>query len=162
MIISETTILWLCFLITFGFLGFKLTGLVKKTLDNYALKIDKRINDSENLKIKAINTLEKAKSDLNSLNIVIDKNNKETDLKMMQMNKKFEEKIEKMISKMTEENEKQQQYEMEIMVNDAKEQIKNIVSSVVKDLLNEEVDKNNGTAMQKSVVKVDFKKLLEN
>ena len=162
MIISETTILWLCFLITFGFLGFKLAGLVKKMLDNYSLKIDKRINDAENLKIKAINAFEIAKSDFNALSAAMDKNNKETDIKIIEINKKFEDKIEKIIARMADENEKQKQYEQEIIVGEAKTQIQNIISSVITKILNEAtIENSKNSPMQKSIVKIDFKKLLE-
>ena len=162
MIISETTILWLCFLITFGFLGFKLAGLVKKMLDNYSLKIDKRINDAENLKIKAINAFEIAKSDFNALSAVMDKNNKETDIKIIEINKKFEDKIEKIITRMADENEKQKQYEQEIIVGKAKTQMQNIISSVITKILNETaIENGKNSPMQKSIVKIDFKKLLE-
>lgn len=164
MIISETTILWLCFLITFGFLGFKLAGFVKKMLDNYILNIDKKINDSENLKIKAINTFEEAKNDLDALSVVLDKNNKETDAKIAAISKKFEDKVEKSLSKLADENEKQMQYEKKIIIDNAKTQMQNIISSLVKEILykEEDTDENKTTIMKKSIVKVEFKKLLEN
>ena len=65
---TEIGILTLCFVFTFGILGFKLKDFVAKFLDNYSKKIEDDVNYSEQLKKKAIYALDKAQKEENEIN----------------------------------------------------------------------------------------------
>ena len=67
-IMTEIGVLTLCFVLTFGLLGYKLKGFVAKFLDNYSKKIEDDVNYSEQLKKKAIYALDKAQKEENEIN----------------------------------------------------------------------------------------------
>lgn len=161
MMITETTILWLCFIITFGFIGFKLTGFIKKKLDTYIAEADRRIAESEGLKIKSIKALDEIKRNIDSLGDVIDAENARVETSTNDIKKHFAEKLDASILKIKNESEAKKEYEKQALFDEVKDELRKIITESIHEIAGK-IDKKNGNLVEKSVVKIDFKKLVEN
>ena len=65
---NESYILIACFIITFGFIGYKVSGFIKKMLDRYSEEVSNKIAESEKIKIEAVNEFDKAQKKMDELN----------------------------------------------------------------------------------------------
>ena len=113
---TETTILTICFICTFGFIGYKLCKTVREVLQKYSQKIENDINESERLKMKAINLLEEATRKEKAISTEIEKRNQLTDEKMHQIKKNFDKKLDKMLENITENSNKRIEFEKNILI----------------------------------------------
>ena len=96
---TEIGVLTLCFVFTFGLLGYKLKGVVAKFLDNYSKKIEDDVNRSEQLKKQAIYELDKAQKEENEINSTVKDMECEYIEKKTLLEKQIKEKMDKSVEK---------------------------------------------------------------
>ena len=160
---TETTILTICFICTFGFIGYKVCKMVREVLKKYSQKIENDINESERLKMKAINLLEEATRKEKAISTEIEKRNQLTDEKMHQIKKKFDKKLDKMLENITENSNKRIEFEKNLLIEQFKDEVRTTISSVVKEyVINNITEEEKDNAILKTLLKVDFKKLVKN
>lgn len=159
---TETTVLTICFICTFGFIGCKIFKLVREVLQKYSQKIENDINESERLKMKAINLLEEAVRKDKSISTEIEKRNQLTDEKMHQIKKNFDKKLDRMLKNITENSNKRIEFEKNILIEQFKYEVRTTISSVVKEYVDNITEEEKDNAMMKTLLKVDFKKLINN
>ena len=159
---TETTILTICFICTFGFIGYKICKLVREVLQKYSQKIENDINESERLKMKAINLLEEAVRKEKAVSTEIEKRNQLTAEKMHQIKKNFDKKLDKMLENITENSNRRIEFEKNILIEQFKDEIRTTMNSVVKEYVNGITEEEKDDAILKTLLKVDFKKLVKN
>ena len=159
---TETTILTICFICTFGFIGYKVCKMVSEVLQKYSQKIENDINESERLKMKAINLLEEAVKKEKAISTEIEKRNQLTDEKMHQIKKNFDKKLDKMLENITENSNKRIEFEKNILIEQFKDEVRTTISSVVKEYVSNITEEEKDNAMVKTLLKDDFKKLVNN
>ena len=160
--ITETTVLIACFGITFCFIGYKLSFLVKNKLDSYIQGIADKIKKSENIKIEAIKELEQVNNKNKLLQQTLERMNKDAKNKIEEINENLEEKLNNIIERMIIDHKKKIQNEKEEIITAYTENMKNIIKNVINECvaknLNEEDKKN---AIEKTVEKIDFNKFID-
>lgn len=157
---TETLILTVCFLITFGFIGYKLFGIIKKTLNDYSEKIENSINESELLKQQALSALDDAMRRKKFVNNEIEENNKKFEEKLKTIKDDFNEKLLETKKKIIEDNNKKMKYEKESSIEVVKNQIIKAINDIVNDYIDNNLSKKEKEeVMQKALSEIDFKKL---
>lgn len=159
MTINETTILIACFVITFGFLGYKLAGFVKNVLDKYSKQIEDNINESEKLKMEALKALDEAKNKEKFLTDEVEKIKDEADENMSRIRDNFDAKLRELTEKAINDNKNKIAMEKDTMIEKFKSQIENVIKKIIEqyavNLSKEEKNK----AFENAIQKIDFNKL---
>ena len=132
---SETAVLALCFIITFGFIAYKTFGIIKSLLNDYRRKIEDNINESERLKLKAVNELDVANRRAREIDDLINKNNNDAIKKMQDIRKELTDQLNLSMEKLINENKNKIEIEkkelMLLMQNDIKKNILSIIDKYV-------------------------------
>ena len=158
--ITETTVLLSCFIITFGFIGYKLIGLVRKMLDKYRQQIEDSINESESLKMKAINAIEEAKKKEKFLTDEIEKMKDEANKKMNDIQYNFDTKLRELTEKHINENKDKVEMEKDRIIENFKIQIEECIKNVISEYSKGMSEEERNNAIKNAINKIDFKKLV--
>ena len=157
---TETYVLIAGFLLTFSFLGYKLAGLVKKTLDGYSKNIEMKINNAEMLKLKAIQMFDEATNRSKTIEREIETLQEKTNYKISEIKTKFEKETDKIISNIEKNNLSKIENETNEMIENVKQQITKCIEENIKTFTNDHISKEQqDNAMVKILTKVDFKKM---
>ena len=126
---TETTVLSLCFAFTFGFIIYKTSHLIKDLLNDYRNKITDQLNESERIKLQAINLFNEAEKRINYMNDEIERQKHETDIKIETIKNDFNKKLQIEINNILDNYNKQ----IELEKNEALKSYEiNIVKTVEK------------------------------
>ena len=157
---TETGILMLCFVFTFGLLGYKLRGFVAKFLDNYSKKIEDDINYSELLKKRAIYALDIAQKEESKINSVVKDIEYEYIEKKTLLEKQIKEKMDKSVEKIMLSHKNRMQNDYDELLEMTKTSIITSILSCVEKYIKANLNvKQINDAKLKMLTKVDFKKL---
>ena len=155
--VNETTILVLCFILTFGFIGYKIADFIKKNLDKYSSDIADKINYSEKLKFEAVRTLDDAKKQENFLNDKLIKMQDDAEKKMQEIKENFKVKLQEIIEKYTSENAKKIELEKSNMLADFEVQTKSIIEEIVRQYVSNMNEDDMQNAVTTAISNIDFK-----
>ena len=159
---TETHILVIGFVLTFGFLGYKLAGFVKKILDDYAKKISAKIDESELLKNNSVKLLDDAKKKEKNIENEIEKMKQSADKTILEIKEKFENETDKMITNFISNSEQRIKSDNEELIEDIKEKIKKHIEQTIEQIVNKNISQEQkDNSIAKIIAKIDFKKLLE-
>ena len=159
-IMTEIGVLTLCFVLTFGILGFKLKDFVAKFLDNYSKKIEDDVNYSEQLKKKAIYALDQAQKEENEINSKIKDIEYEYIEKKISLEKQIKEKMEKNVEKIMLSYTSRKQNDYNELLEMTKTSIIKSILSCVDGYIQSNLDiKQMNDAELRMLKKVNFKKL---
>ena len=126
---TETAVLSLCFTFTFGFIIYKTGHLIKDLLNDYRNKITDQLNESERIKLQAINLFNEAEKRINYMNDEIERQKHETDIKIETIKNDFNKKLQIEINNILDNYNKQ----IELEKNEALKSYEiNIVKTVEK------------------------------
>ena len=155
--INETIVLFLCFVITFGFIGYKLAGFIKTKLDNYSRKIADEINYSEKLKFEAVKLLDDAKKQESFLDDKLIKMQDDAKKKMQEIKDSFNLKLKEITEKYKSENAKKIELETNNKLIDFEMQIKSMIEKIVMQYVSTISKDDMQTAITHAMSNVDFK-----
>lgn len=157
---TEIGILTLCFVFTFGLLGYKLKGVVAKFLDNYSKKIEDDVNRSEQLKKQAIYELDKAQKEENEINSTVKDMECEYIEKKTLLEKQIKEKMDKSIEKIMLSHKNRMQNDYDELLEITKTSIIKSILSCVDGYIKSNLDaKQVDSVKLRMLTKVNFKKL---
>ena len=157
---TEIGILTLCFVFTFGLLGYKLRGVVAKFLDNYSKKIEDDVNRSEQLKKQAIYELDKAQKEENEINSTVKDMECEYIEKKTLLEKQIKEKMDKSIEKIMLSHKNRMQNDYDELLEITKTSIIKSILSCVDGYIKSNLDaKQVDSVKLRMLTKVNFKKL---
>ena len=162
MIITENTILFLCFFITFGFIGYKTIGLIKKKLDKYSENIENSINRAENIKLQAIKVFDDAKQRTADLNSYTNKMEQEMNKKIENIKKDFDKKLNDMLVKVKNDNKNRTERETADIIEDFQAKIQQIIRLSVEEIVKNVSPNDMKNSIKEAIIKIDFKKLTAN
>ena len=157
---TEIGILTLCFVFTFGLLGYKLSGFVAKILDNYSKKIEDDINYSERLKKQAIYALDNVRKEENDIDSAIKDMESEYIEKQISLEKHIKEKMDKSVEKIMLSHKNKMQNDYDELLEMTKTSIITSILSCVDGYIKANLNvKQVNDAKLKMLMKVNFKKL---
>ena len=157
---TEIGVLTLCFVLTFGILGFELKDFVAKFLDNYSKKIEDDVNYSEQLKKKAIYALDKAQKEENEINSKIKDIEYEYIEKKISLENQIKEKMNKNVEKIMLSYTSRKQNDYNELLEMTKTSIIKSILSCVDGYIQSNLDiKQMNDAELRMLKKVNFKKL---
>ena len=156
---TETTILTVCFLITFGFIGYKLFNFIKQALVKYSQTIEDNINESERIKIQAINILEDAQRREMVIADELEKAMQLINQKMHNIEIDFDTKLKKTLQNLTENSDKKIDFERNCTIDTLKENLKSKIIKTIQDYMEDVPDYEKENATMQAILKIDFKKL---
>ena len=159
---TETTILILGFVITFGLLGYKLKGLVIKSLDKYSQKIADDLHESEQLKLKAITALDDVERKTKNIQNTIIQIQEDAEKQIVSIEKNMQKKIENNIQQILKNHQNRLLNDGQDIINSLKNDILETIAKNINDYM--KANKNaldSNEAIKKVLLKIDFKKLLE-
>lgn len=157
---TEIGVLALCFVFTFGLLGYKLKGIIAKFLDNYSQKIEDDVNYSEQLKKKAIYALDEVQKEENEINSTIKDMQYEYVEKMKLLEKQIKEKMDKSVEKLMLAHKNRMQNDYDELLECTKANVVKSILDCVNGYIKSNVDvKQLDGAKLKMLMKVNFKKL---
>ena len=161
---TETSVLVLGFVITFGFLIYKLRYLIDKMLSNYIKKIEDNLNQSELLKRRAIQELDEANKKEKQINDIILQKTEEYELKIKEIDDNMTKKLKSKIEDLT----KNQKETIKNSINDLTSNITIKISSLIMSCVNECLENHsqdyNNSKHEKNlemIRKIDFKKFIQ-
>jgi F0F1-type ATP synthase membrane subunit b/b' len=158
---TETTVLILGFVITFGLLGYKLKGLVIKSLDKYSQKIADDLHNSEQLKLKAITALDEVERKTKNIQNTIIQIQEDAEKQIVSIEKNMQKKIENSIQQILKDNQNRILNDRQDIINGLKNDVLETIVKNINDYIKanqNSVDSNE--AIKKVLLKVDFKKLI--
>ena len=158
---TERTILIVCFVVTFGFIAYKLSVLIMRVLNNYILKIDNDINESERLKLSAISSFDESKKKLDLIDNEIEKMRLEAEKKDILVQKNFNEKINKIVSKMIDETKKIIIFNNEEVIFNVKQSILQSISGTLRVYFDKLDEKKKKEIFKKMIFNINFKKMFD-
>lgn len=157
---NEVSVLTLCFVFTFGLLGYKLRSIVVRFLDNYSRKIEDEVNYSEQLKKKAIFALDEAQKKENEIKSTIMDMQSEYMKKMSAFEKQINERMNRDAEKLLALHKNRIQNDADEFFEDMKKKIVNSVIFCVNEYVNTRLSCEQRDEMRlKMFTKVNFKKL---
>lgn len=158
---TETTILILGFVITFGLLGYKLKGLVIKSLDKYSQKIADDLHESEQLKLKAITALDEVEKKTKNIQDKVIQIQEDAEKQIVSIEKSMQKKIESNIQQILKNHQNRVLNDRQDIVNNLKNDVLETIVKNIDDYMKVNQNKaDNNEALKKVLLKVDFKKLL--
>ena len=159
-IMTEIGVLTLCFVLTFGILGFKLKDFVAKFLDNYSKKIEDDVNRSEQLKKQAIYELDKAQKEENEINSTVKDMECEYIEKKTLLEKQIKEKMDKSVEKIMLSHKNRMQNDYDELLEMTKTSIIKSILSCVDGYIKSNLDtKQVDSVKLRMLTKVNVKKL---
>ena len=157
---TEIGVLTLCFILTFGILGFKLKDFVAKFLDNYSKKIEDDVNRSEQLKKQAIYELDKAQKEENEINSTVKDMECEYIEKKTLLEKQIKEKMDKSVEKIMLSHKNRMQNDYDELLEMTKTSIIKSILSCVDGYIKSNLDtKQVDSVKLRMLTKVNVKKL---
>ena len=129
---TETQVLLIAFIAVFGFGGYKLSGFVKKMLDDYSTKIKDKILESERLKKDAVLAYDEVNEKMKNIEKTIEKMNTEQKQKIEEIKKKFDADLKKSIENMVKANKSRMEIDREDIVEKIRDSLQLLVVKSIK------------------------------
>ena len=129
---TETQVLFIAFIAVFGFGGYKLSGFVKKMLDDYSTKIKDKILESERLKKDAVLAYDEVNEKMKNIEKTIEKMNEEQKQKVIEIRKKFNDDLEKSIDNMLKSSKNRMAIDREEIVKKIRNSLQFLVVKSIK------------------------------
>ena len=159
---TEVGVLTLCFVLTFGLLGYKLKGVIAKILDNYSRKIEDDINHSEQLKKQAVYALDEAEKEEIEIGATITDMQHEYLEKMALFEKQMKEKMDKNVEKLLISHRNRLQNDKEELLIATKDSIVKSIMFCVDEYIKTKLNnKQNDDVRLKMLTRINFKRLFE-
>ena len=161
---TEASVLTFSFIITFGFLGYKLRYFINKILNNYIKKIEDNLNQSELLKRRAIQELDEANKKEKQINDIILQKKEEYELKIKEIDDNITKKLKSKIEDLTKNQKDTIKNNISDLTSNVKINISNLIMSCIDEYLKKHYQDNNNNKHEKNlemIRKIDFKKFIQ-